>query len=135
MLHWKLRGKSMLKKKSLAKLIEIMETLDLCSIWRKRHISSNPCFLTCSKKTGLLFIFFENQVKQEKVCGKLINLCWMMNTLASWKRSDIRVEKHSWSAWCIQSLKWDNFQLLFLKIYQNLWMWIENLSLDWSRLS
>ena len=57
-------GNPALKNKSLAKLIEIIESLNLCDIWRipnpkkeTLHISSEPGFWFHSKKTRLFFCF------------------------------------------------------------------------------
>ena len=69
-------GSPVLKKKSIAKLIEINESLNLCDIWRIRnppkkalHISSESGFWFHSKKTRLFFRFkYTSRFCQENRC-------------------------------------------------------------------
>ena len=48
------RGNHPMKKKSLAKLIELKESYDLCSIWRVRNKKSRQCTFTQQHYTGFI---------------------------------------------------------------------------------
>ena len=70
-------GNPVLKKKSLANLIEINESLNLCDIWRIRtppqkktlHISSESSFWFYSKMTRLFYHFkYSSRVCPENRC-------------------------------------------------------------------
>ena len=62
-------GNPTMKKKSLAKLIELKESYDLCNIWRIRNKKSSQCTFTEQHSSGFIqrrldYIFISNTLQQ-----------------------------------------------------------------------
>ena len=62
-------GNPTMKKKSLAKLIELKESYDLCDIWRVRNKKSRQCTFTQQHSSGFIqrrldYIFISNTLQE-----------------------------------------------------------------------
>ena len=62
-------GNPTMKKKSLAKLIELKESYDLCNIWRIRNKKSRQCTFTEQHSSGFIqrrldYIFISNTLQK-----------------------------------------------------------------------
>ena len=62
-------GNPTMKKKSLAKLIELKESYDLCDIWRVRNKKSRQCTFTQQHSSGFIqrrldYVFISNTLQE-----------------------------------------------------------------------
>ena len=62
-------GNRTMKKKSLAKVIELKESYDLCDIWRVRNKKSRQCIFTQQHSSGFIerrfdYIFISNALQE-----------------------------------------------------------------------